>query len=414
MKSAAAAMVRQVLIPNGLLVLAAIALSYCGFAFAPSTAYLVAFTTSAISALLAWRFYSPRLLLALLLVTVVDTIFLVTPSASIAAGSLISGVACLVAVLLPLNLAVLFLVDAPSFDLEAFGWWAGLIAFQVVTATAMYRADAASVLSWLAVPIIPWFPQAIGMPQIPLLLFAVVGLGLLIKLLLCRTAVDSGLFWCTCTCFLALITSEPRFRTLYFAVAGLILGVAVIETSYQVAYHDELTGLPGRRAFNRAVAALGDEYAIAMVDIDHFKRFNDTFGHDVGDQVLRMVASKLAKVGGDGTAFRCGGEEFAIVFPLGTQEAFSHAETLRQVIEQTPFVVRGPDRSHRRRKERRRSRPTLTKFAMFLPQWRPTSTGLGPKPGRCHLFQIHGFRREANPTPARGIPRHPQWRWAAL
>jgi PleD family two-component response regulator len=98
---------------------------------------------------------------------------------------------------------------------------------------------------------------------------------------------------------------------------------------------------------------LGEQDSIAMVDIDHFKRFNDTFGHDVGDQVLRMVASRIAKVGGNGQAFRCGGEEFAILFPSAAREAFEHAEALRQIIEQTPFVVRGPDRSVRRRKERR-------------------------------------------------------------
>jgi diguanylate cyclase (GGDEF)-like protein len=51
-----------------------------------------------------------------------------------------------------------------------------------------------------------------------------------------------------------------------------------------------------------------------MSDVDHFKRFNDTHGHDVGDQVLRLVASKLSKVSGGGRAYRYGGEEFALVF----------------------------------------------------------------------------------------------------
>jgi diguanylate cyclase (GGDEF)-like protein len=164
---------------------------------------------------------------------------------------------------------------------------------------------------------------------------------------------DSGLFWSTCACLLAVDSPQLHLRAAYFTLAGLVLGIAVIETSYQIAYRDELTGLPGRRALNRAMGDLGDEYSIAMVDIDHFKQFNDTFGHDVGDQVLRMVASKLAKVGGDGTAFRCGGEEFAVVFPGGLHESIGHAEVLRQGIEQARFVVRGPERSHRRRKERR-------------------------------------------------------------
>ena len=72
-----------------------------------------------------------------------------------------------------------------------------------------------------------------------------------------------------------------------------------------LAYHDELTGIRGRRAFNESLLSLDQQYAIAIVDIDHFKKFNDAYGHDVGDQVLCMVAKRLSQVGGDGQAFRC-------------------------------------------------------------------------------------------------------------
>ena len=67
-----------------------------------------------------------------------------------------------------------------------------------------------------------------------------------------------------------------------------------------MAYDDELTGLPARRALNEALARLRGTYTVAMVDIDHFKRFNDEHGHDVGDQILRMVGARLAGVGGGG------------------------------------------------------------------------------------------------------------------
>src|SRR5208337_3701339 len=98
-------------------------------------------------------------------------------------------------------------------------------------------------------------------------------------------------------------------------------------------------------AFNEALLSLDQQYAIAIVDIDHFKKFNDTYGHDVGDQVLCMVASGLSHVGGDGQAFRCGGEEFAIVFRnTSAKEAFEHLDTLRQIIEKSMFQVRGSER----------------------------------------------------------------------
>src|SRR5204862_7845844 len=77
--------------------------------------------------------------------------------------------------------------------------------------------------------------------------------------------------------------------SLSLAAAGLVLVVSLVETSHRMAYVDELTGLPGRRALDEALGRLGGQYAIAMVDIDHFKRFNDEHGHDVGDQRLRKI-----------------------------------------------------------------------------------------------------------------------------
>ena len=84
---------------------------------------------------------------------------------------------------------------------------------------------------------------------------------------------------------------------------------------------------------------------IAMCDVDHFKRFNDTYGHDVGDQVLKMVAAKLSQVGGGGRAFRYGGEEFLVVFRgRSAREAEPFVESLRRSMADAGFVLRGPDR----------------------------------------------------------------------
>jgi PleD family two-component response regulator len=104
---------------------------------------------------------------------------------------------------------------------------------------------------------------------------------------------------------------------------------------------------------------LADPYAIAIVDIDHFKKFNDTYGHETGDQVLRMVASRLAAVSGGGKAFRCGGEEFSIVFPgKSMSDAVPHLELLRKDIEASSFRVRAPlDRRRTPRGSDRRQSP---------------------------------------------------------
>jgi GGDEF domain-containing protein len=82
-----------------------------------------------------------------------------------------------------------------------------------------------------------------------------------------------------------------------------------------------------------------------MLDVDHFKRFNDTYGHDVGDQVLKMVAKKILSVGGGGKAYRYGGEEFTILFAgKRVADALPHLESVRKNIEEYRLSIRGDDR----------------------------------------------------------------------
>jgi predicted signal transduction protein with EAL and GGDEF domain len=84
----------------------------------------------------------------------------------------------------------------------------------------------------------------------------------------------------------------------FTAAAGAILVISMLQESHRLAFNDELTGLPGRRALMEAMAGLGPHYTVAMADVDHFKSFNDTHGHDTGDQVLKLVAARLAEVDG--------------------------------------------------------------------------------------------------------------------
>jgi diguanylate cyclase (GGDEF)-like protein len=199
----------------------------------------------------------------------------------------------------------------------------------------------------------------------------------------------------------------------YVATAALILAASMIETSYVLAYHDELTGIRGRRAFNESLLSLDQQYAIAIVDIDHFKKFNDTYGHDVGDQVLCMVASRLTEVGGDGQAFRCGGEEFAIVFRnTSAKEAFERLNALRQIIEKSTFQVRGSERRDEKRNKsaaeiesdrravesdrRKFARESAKKSAKKLAAAAGLS-GLRNKVGRGFALQKRGFSSTATP-----------------
>lgn len=112
-----------------------------------------------------------------------------------------------------------------------------------------------------------------------------------------------------------------------------------LEYTRQEALRDELTGALNRRAFNETVARLIDmenqDCALILCDIDHFKKFNDTHGHQLGDQVLKVVAARLSKYSNvKASTYRYGGEEFAILVEENASKmAAPLAEQLRQSIE---------------------------------------------------------------------------------
>ncbi|MDN3611669.1 GGDEF domain-containing protein [Vibrio ostreicida] len=126
-----------------------------------------------------------------------------------------------------------------------------------------------------------------------------------------------------------------------FSLAGLLLLVYIFSASHELAFKDRLTDIPGRLALESDLRHLGRRYTIAMLDIDHFKSFNDTYGHDTGDDVLKLVASKMAETGGRAKVYRYGGEEFTVLFKgKETQEALPHLEDLRIAIQDYEMVVR--------------------------------------------------------------------------
>ncbi|MBI4271291.1 MAG: GGDEF domain-containing protein, partial [Candidatus Rokubacteria bacterium] len=170
-----------------------------------------------------------------------------------------------------------------------------------------------------------------------------------VRFALRQTLIQSGFLWALLAALLAGGAATGLASTVYLTTGGLVLIIALVETSHHMAYDDELTGLLGRRAFEDALVRLGGQYAIAMVDIDHFKRFNDKYGHDAGDQLLRMVGATLTRTEGGGRAFRYGGEEFVILFPgRAAREILAPLESLRRAVEATAFTLRGYDRPKRK------------------------------------------------------------------
>jgi diguanylate cyclase (GGDEF)-like protein len=309
--------------------------------------------------LLGWRFQRGRLLLALLALALADRalLWLAPLDADVPfAGPVVVRA---VAILLPTTLAGLAFVGErgvlTSVGLRRLAMLAvqSAVVLTLWVLSAAYPENTARVLdlALLPPPMLAWLP--LGQPAA---LVALVAIAVLVARTLWRADAESrGLLWATVGSVIALSAGPADGRaTLYLASAGLVLVVAMVESAYALAYHDELTGLPARRALNDALQRMGGMYTVAMVDIDHFKRFNDTHGHDVGDQVLRMVAGRLARVTGGGRAFRYGGEEFAVLFPGKTAEdSAPHLEALRVAVAGASFTLRAPDRPKRKPKSPR-------------------------------------------------------------
>jgi len=119
-----------------------------------------------------------------------------------------------------------------------------------------------------------------------------------------------------------------------------------------MASKDPLTGLDNRRVFNRAmdteidrVKRYGEAFSVLVVDVDHFKKVNDTYGHPAGDKVLKELAERMQTALRDvDQVARLGGEEFGAILPCtaGTGARVA-AERLRASIEGKPFFVDGID-----------------------------------------------------------------------
>lgn len=149
---------------------------------------------------------------------------------------------------------------------------------------------------------------------------------------------------------------RPYMSAVMFSSVFLAMMLIFLQDNYQITYMDALTGIPGRRSLEDYLPTLGRRYAIAMLDVDHFKKFNDTHGHDVGDQVLKLVASQVNRVQGGGKAFRYGGEEFTIVFPRSdAASSYVFLEAVREAIANYQMVLREGER-HQDSEEARKLR----------------------------------------------------------
>ncbi|HBE95251.1 MAG TPA: hypothetical protein DDW80_07405 [Desulfovibrio sp.] len=127
----------------------------------------------------------------------------------------------------------------------------------------------------------------------------------------------------------------------------VIVEVHLLRRQEEMALKDDLTGLSNRRHFNLELAReleryrrFGEPFSLVLLDLDHFKIFNDTFGHQAGDEALKSVAEAMLETArAIDLAVRYGGEEFILILPqTGKEEALVAAERLREAVAERRVV----------------------------------------------------------------------------
>lgn len=257
----------------------------------------------------------------------------------------------LISFLLPLNLLLYYLLKERGL-LNRYGVQRiGLIAGQLLIVTWLVNSGQFLFSGYLKHPfIIITLTQQTAMQQPAMIVWLIVSLVILIHWLIHGGFMRMIWFLTSIALFIAIFfVLNVLVASVYIGIAALIISVGIIINAYNLAYRDELTQLPSRRALKQQLLALGKTYTIAMVDVDHFKKLNDTYGHDVGDDVLKLLAKHLNEIEGGGKAFRYGGEEFTVVFPgKDTDHATDYLEDLRKRIATTPFIVRHKKRPRKK------------------------------------------------------------------
>ncbi|MCB8816175.1 GGDEF domain-containing protein [Desulfosporosinus shakirovi] len=317
--------------------------------FAP---YVIFFVGSAI----AWRFNRSCVFFILIILTLCLASIYYSQE-TIGNSTQSTDINMLVSLVIPINFALF-----PLFKERGIVSLWGLIRIGFITSQLLFSfyffySGQSSIFITINENILPINLQSItSISQISIIAFLVTLIILFIRLILYKSYQDISFIAVLFVLFFVLHINSQLLYSIFFTTSGIILIISIIQDTYSMAFFDELTGLPSRRALKQDIMKLGHKYSIAMLDIDHFKKFNDTYGHDTGDEVLKLVASVIKDVMGGGKPFRYGGEEFTILFPgKSINDVLPHLEELREKISKKGFILRDKNRSKKKPKSRPRS-----------------------------------------------------------
>lgn len=350
---------KSLLLPGGAILLGASLLLGPGWiVFPPIGISFFYYAVFIAAALLAWRFHCTRILFCAVVLLLAHVAIFSFAQGQLAGAGTAHIAFELVALFVPLDFILLTFFPERGTEGRCLFWFLTLLFLESVVVAVVARPDQPAP-GFLHARLIHRYHLHLTQPSLG---FCIIAAGLLLyRLFRYHKPIDNGMLWALAAAAFGLNSGAAgTIGTAYFGVGGFILASSIIENSYSLAYHDELTGLNSRRAFNDALSRLKHPFCIAIADIDHFKSINDSYGHDTGDQVLRLVASRIARVSAGGESFRVGGEEFNILFPGKTAgDVADHLELLRLNVEAAEFRLRaGEDRRKSPRDTDRRAATT--------------------------------------------------------
>lgn len=294
-----------------------------------------------------WYLSSSRLILSLIVLAFADRAVILFPPTDPDPGSANHVIFAATTFLLPLNLMALSIIKE-----EAISTWRGvlrlpLVLIQPFLVLWLSLPEQTSLALSLQQPLLPMLKADwTALPQPALLAFCGALLLIGVRFIVQKNPLDCGALW-------ALISSCAAFQGLHYgwsatnflSAAGLILFLTLLQASHQRTYRDDLTGIPGKLAYEEAVANLGKKYVLAVLGIDQLKQYGNQHGKPVSEQLLRLVAQKIMAAADSGKVFRLAGEEFTILFPRKTAtETLVTLEAIRKAVEQATMYLRGRDR----------------------------------------------------------------------
>jgi len=294
-----------------------------------------------------WYFACSRMILSLLVLTLADRALVLLPTTGADQVVANQTIVAITAFLVPLNLLALSILKEDSLSTLRGVTRVVLVLVQPFLMLWLCLPDQQVLASSFTREYIPsrymdWTP----IPQPALVAFAIALLLHSIRFVLRRDPLEGGAIWALCAIFVAYHTSRYGWQpTNFFMAAGLILFVTLLQSFYQRTYRDELTGIPGRLAYDEAITQLGKRYSVAVIGIDQLSQYANIHGKSVSEQILKQVAPRIQAACSDGQIFRISGEEFTVLFPgKSVTETMGTLDNVRKSVETIDLFLRGRDR----------------------------------------------------------------------